>query len=311
MFFTKLGRGSKTSNHTTLLETQPHSRNKTHSKQAAVSAVFVSLVFLTSGCALDPQSVYGENGVEPLFSFPVTSNETPYSSCLKELRELNVGNHFPVFSIGEVADKTGAFEPDGLSREISQGASEMVISAFYKTGKIRLTERWDLRVPLAEMKLVDQKLIRSRKPEDYNIRPSNFVVVGAITELNFNISSGGFGAFVSGVSASQRTIVINVALDIRVINSQTFDIPFVVSLQKQIYGMEVDANIFRFFGTQLVGVDTGTIKNEPIQLGVRSVIEMAVYQIMTDFLGLPKAEKCRLVETNFNSNYLKEKELAE
>ena len=124
--------------------------------------------------------------------------------------------------------------------------------------------------------------------------------------MNYNIHSGGLGVFAACAGISKRTIVINVALDLRVVNSRTFDVPYVVSLQKQIYGMEVDANLFRFFGTQLVGFDAGSIKNEPIQLGVRSVIEMAVYQIMTDFLGLPKSDRCRLVEANFNSNYLDE-----
>lgn len=256
-----------------------------------------------AGCATKPETIYGRDGVEPLYSFPVTSNETPYSSCLKELRQAN-GNNLPTFAVGEVADKTGTFEPDGLSRQLSQGASEMVISALYKTGKVRLTERWDLRVPLAEMKLVDQKLIRDRKPAEYLIKPSDFIILGALTELNFNISSGGVGAFISGFSAAQRTVVINVALDLRVVNTRTFDVPYVVSLQKQIYGMEVDANVFRFFGTQLVGFDGGSIKNEPLQLGVRSVVEMAVYQIMTDYLGLPGSARCQLEQTNFNADYL-------
>lgn len=269
-----------------------------------VRMAWVAAGLLATGCATSPQAVYGDTGVEPLFSFPVTSNQTPYTTCLSELAALEMGNNFPVFAVGEVADKTGAYEPDGLGREVSQGASEMVISALYRTGKVHLTERWDLRVPLAEMRLVDQNLIRQIEPTDYNIRPSNFTVVGAITELNYNISSGGAGLSVSGVGAAQRTIVINVALDLRIVNSRTFDVPYVVSLQKQIYGMEVDANVFRFFGTQLVGVEAGSIKNEPIQLGVRSVVEMAVYQIMTDFLGLPVTDRCRLVEANFNADYL-------
>ncbi len=278
---------------------------RTRSMRLAGASCLIAGI-LVAGCSTAPKSGSGATGVEPIFSFPVTTNETPYSACLKELRDVNIGNNFPVFSVGEVADKTGVYEPDGLSREVSQGASEMVISAMYKTGKVQLTERWDLRVPLAEMKLVEQNLIRTRSSTDYSIRPSNFVVVGALTELNYNIHSGGLGVFAAGAGISKRTIVINVALDLRVVNSRTFDVPYVVSLQKQIYGMEVDANLFRFFGTQLVGFDAGSIKNEPIQLGVRSVIEMAVYQIMTDFLGLPISDRCRLVEANFNSNYLDE-----
>jgi curli biogenesis system outer membrane secretion channel CsgG len=63
-------------------------------------------------------------------------------------------------------------------------------------------------------------------------------------------------------------------------------------LQKQIFGYEVEANIFRFFGSRLVEFNAGRIQNEPLQLGVRSVVEMAVYQIMTDYLGLPASQGC-------------------
>jgi len=100
--------------------------------------------------------------------------------------------------------------------------------------------------------------------------------------------------------------VINVALDLRVVDSKSFSVAYVSSLQKQIYGFEVEANVFRFFGTQLVEFDAGRIQNEPLQLGVRSVVEMAVYQIMTEFLGLPKVGQCDLVEPDFFPNNLSE-----
>jgi curli biogenesis system outer membrane secretion channel CsgG len=244
------------------------------------------------------------SGVQPLLTFPVTSNATPYTRCLQDLATIQVGDNLPVIAVGEVADKTGMYRPEGLSRELSQGASEMLISALYKTGKVRLTERWDLRIPLAEMRLVEQNMIRTLRPEDYNIRPSDFVVLGALTELNYNIFSGGAGAFVAGFGAGARGVVVNVALDLRVIQSRTLDVPYAVSLQKQIVGTEVEANVFRFFGNQLVGLDLGGIHNEPLQLGVRSVVEMAVYQIMTDYLGLPQSERCRLAETQFFDEYL-------
>jgi curli production assembly/transport component CsgG/holdfast attachment protein HfaB len=140
-----------------------------------------------------------------------------------------------------------------------------------------------------------------------SIRGSDFVVVGALTELNYNIMSGGGRVAVSGIGAGGRSVVINVGLDLRVVNSRTFDVAYVTSLQKQIYGFEVDANVFRFFGTQLVEFDAGMIRNEPLQLGVRSVVEMGIYQIMTDFLGLPSEPECRLIRADFNSDFLNAK----
>jgi curli production assembly/transport component CsgG/holdfast attachment protein HfaB len=246
------------------------------------------------------QGVYPKNGVKPNFTFPVTSNETPYSRCLRSLASVP-GTNLPTFSVGEVADKTGQLQSEvgtAYSTVLTQGASEMVMSALYKTDKVRLAERFDLRVPLAEMKMADQGLINRGKPLRGSIPGSDFVVVGAITELNYNIVSEGAQLAVSGIGAGARTVIINVGLDLRVVDTKTFEVKYVSSLQKQIYGYEVSANVFRFFGSRLVEFDAGRIQNEPLQLGVRSVIEMAVYQIMTDFLGMPSTPQCKLIIAN-------------
>jgi len=259
-------------------------------------------ILALTGCATSYGKV-ADGGVKPAFSFPVTNNDTPYSQCLTQLREINAKN-LPVFAVGEVADKTGQMDYDKNGHSLTQGVSEMVISALAKTGKANLVERLDLRIPLAEVKLSEQNRL-SRNIADYGKLPaSDFIVVGALTELNYNIVSGGTQLFVKGIGGGARTVVINVALDLRVINSKDFSIRYVSSLQKQIYGYEVEANVFRFFGDTLVEFDAGAIRNEPMQLGVRSVVEMAVYQIMTDFLGLPVSKSCDLMKTDHMAKYL-------
>lgn len=266
---------------------------------------------LLSGCAsmAGPKS---EAGIRPSFNFPVTNNDTPYSVCLKDLAPINAVN-LPTFAVGEVADKTGQFNNDtnGNGHALTQGVSEMVISALAKTKKAYQVERLDLRIPLAEVKLAEQGRL-SRDIKEYGKLPaSDFIVVGALTELNYNIVSGGSQLFVKGMGGGARMVVINVALDLRVVDSKSFKVRYVSSLQKQIYGYEVEANVFRFFGNTLVELDGGMIRNDPLQLGVRSVVEMAVYQIMTDFIGLPAEKSCGLVETDDMENYLKQLEPAD
>ena len=129
--------------------------------------------------------------------------------------------------------------------------------------------------------------------------------------MNYNIVSGGTQLFVKGIGGGGRMVVINVALDLRVVDSRNFAVRYVSSLQKQIYGYEVEANVFRFFGDTLIEFDAGMIRNDPLQLGVRSVVEMGVYQIMTDFLGLPVAKSCDLVETGDMASYLEQLKPAE
>ncbi len=257
-----------------------------------------------SACA-PTQGTIANGGVEPNFSFPVTNNDTPYSQCLLGLQALKASN-LPVFAVGEISDKTGQIDIDTNGRALTQGVSEMVISALAKSGKANLVERLDLRIPLAEVKLAEQNRL-TRKVEDYGRLPaSDFIVVGALTELNYNIVSGGAQLYVRGIGGGARTVIINVALDLRVIDSRDFRVRYVSTLQKQIYGYEVEANVFRFFGNNLIEFDAGAIRNEPMQLGVRSVVEMGVYQIMTDFLGLPVSESCDLMKTDHMSKKLEQ-----
>lgn len=261
-----------------------------------LKATVALIPFMLSACATGP--LMSDNaGVAPAFSYAVTDNSTPYSQCLEDLRNIPA-NNLPIFAVGEIADKTGQFDPDNNGHALTQGVSEMVISALAKTGKAQMVERLDLRIPLAEVKLAEQKKL-NRSVEDYGRLPaSDFIIVGALTELNYNIVSGGAQLFVRGIGGGARTVVINVAMDLRVIDSKNFAIRYVTTLQKQIKGYEVEANVFRFFGSTLIEFDAGAIRNEPMQLGVRSVAEMAVYQIMTDFLKLPGAPGCSLVKSD-------------
>jgi len=269
---------------------------------AAAIGLLVS-TSLTSCAGLAPGDA---TGVKPLMVYPVTSNDTPYSQCLRNLKSVAASN-LPVFAVGEIADKTGQVSYyDKAGNNLTQGAAEMVMSALYKTGKAHLVERYDLRIPLAEIKLAEQN--RLNRPIDaFGKLPStDFILVGALTELNYNIVTSGVGLRVAGIGAGVRMAVVNVALDLRVINSKNFAVSYVTSLQKQIYGYEVSADIFRFFDTTFVELQAGHVRNEPLQLGVRAVAEMAVYQIMTDFLRLPRDPSCALVENDHMSSYLEQ-----
>ena len=189
------------------------------------------LMALAQGCV---GTVYPKNGVKPAFSFPVTNNDTPYSSCLRALATLP-GKNLPVVAVGEIADKTGQLSQviNNNSTVLSQGITEMLISAIYKTGKAHLVERFDLRIPLAEVKMVEQNLIpKTDSLQRGAIRGSDFVIMGALTELNYNIVSDGARLVIDGAGLGGRTVVINVALDLRVVNSRTFDVVFATSLQK-------------------------------------------------------------------------------
>lgn len=214
-------------------------------KAAAAPTALVLAASLLSGCATGA----GRGG-----SGDIAVADTPLSACLVQLASVDLGPNpnLPVISVGEVADKTTPTE-SGDNAALAQGVTEMVINAFYKTGKVRLTERWDIRVALAEVKMVEQNLIQSRAVQDYTIRPSDFIVIGALTEFT---PVGG-----------PRSGTAVVGLDLRVVNAKTFDVTYATTMRRQGSGSELDA--------------------------VRGAVEASVYQIMTDYLGLPGSDQCR------------------
>ncbi|UJQ93411.1 CsgG/HfaB family protein [Mariluticola halotolerans] len=284
-----------------------HAKKGAGKRRTALALAALMAGTILSGCT-NAAYTSGRH-IQPATGSPVNSNDTPYSACLTEL-SLRKSAHKPVFAIGQIADKTGQKSYDGHSDStaLTQGVSEMMISAFYKTKQVGLTERLDMGVGLAEQKLIEQRAIKSRT-RPMSVQPADFMVLGALTELNYNIVSGGARLYVAGVGAGVRSAVINVGLDVRVVDVRTFKTIYVTSLQKQIVGHEVEGGVYRFFDHNLVEFDAGAVKNEPLQLGVRSVAELATYQILTEGLGFPavKARHCQPGMDTLSTAQTKEK----
>lgn len=281
---------------------------------ALVSAASVGL----SGCLTTTPQANG-NYANPPGRAPVTANPTPYSAALVCLgqyaRQYNVAS--PRIAIGRIEDKTGKAEADGSGRKITLGGSEMAVSAFAKSGA-NLVERFDTSVSEMELKYANNKLISDSPaagqpggpaPGDYRaihagqVPGSNFYLTGAITEVNFNIRSTGGDASggeptATGLKARMggRTFVMNVAIDLRLVDTVTLQIVDVVSYQKQIIGYEVSAGVFDFLNGNMFDISAGEGGLEPMQLAVRSLIERAAVEFMANLYGMPGPEACMDVD---------------
>lgn len=270
-----------------------------------------------AGCV---SPVAGPNGMyaSPIGNAPVISNATPYSAALVCLAAY--GQHYgvrpPRIAVGRVADYTGKAEDNG-GREITQGASLMAMSALAKAG-VPLVERYDTSVSEMELKYANNKLISDQPiappgtagapipPSPYRkitagqVPGSDFYLVGGITELNYNIRSSGVNiqgsdAINVGKGAgvlSGKLYVMNVALDLRLVETKTLDVVDVVSYQKQIIGREVGAGLFKIFGTTVADISAGEGGLEPVQLAVRAMVERAVVEMMANIYGAPGPEGC-------------------
>src|SRR5579875_313145 len=275
---------------------------------ALASAASVAL----SGCV---SPVAGPEGhyAAPIGEAPVIANPTPYSKALVCLAEYaqKYGVRAPRIAVGRIADYTGKAEDNG-GRQITQGASLMAISALAKAG-VPLVERYDTSVSEMELKYANNKLISDqpqpgpagtaagpyRKIIAGEIPGSDFYLVGGVTELNYNIRSQGLDAQGGKQNATKgtgeitgQTYVMNVALDLRLVETKTEEVVDVISYQKQIFGRQVGAGYFQFFGSNVINVSAGDGGLEPVQLAVRSVIERAVVEMVANLYGAPGPAAC-------------------
>ena len=282
--------------------------------RAMRAVALVSCAGLALSACVSP--VAGPDGkyAEAIGNAPVTANATPYSSALVCLAAYahQYGVRAPRIAVGRIADYTGKAEDNG-GREVTQGASLMAISALAKAG-VPLVERYDTSVSELELKYANNKLISDaadaapagpggaapyRHIVAGQVPGSDFYLVGGITELNYNIRSSGFDGQGGKVDATKGTgqltaslYVMNVAIDLRLIETKTMEVVDVVSYQKQIIGREVGAGFFRFFGSNVVNVSAGEGGLEPVQLAVRSVLEREVTEMVANLYGAPGPSAC-------------------
>ena len=201
------------------------------------------------------------------------------------------------FAVGSIKDYTGKISDEAGGASITQGGALMMISALGKLGKkIRLIERFDTRVADIEFNYLQKKYLgdgveRTIATENGpktvrwipykggSVRAADYFIVGGITELNYNIQSGGVEVRVNNIGPRARVYVVNVAADLRIVKTATLEVVRTISLQKQIVGYEVTAQVFEFFGHTLLDFNAGTKNQEPLQLGVRAIMELGALEL--------------------------------
>jgi curli production assembly/transport component CsgG/holdfast attachment protein HfaB len=265
---------------------------------------------LLSGCistSAGPQGLYAT----PIGNAPVTANPTPYSAalyCMADYaRRYNLPS--PRMAIGRIADYTGTVSADG-GRQVTGGASLMAMTALAKSGA-RMIERYDTSVSEMELRYANNRLIGDDGPggpDDVQYRRilagsvpgSDFYIIGGITEVNYNIRSAG-SDMAAGQATSQtplsiavsgKVYVMNIAIDLRLVQTTTLEVVDVVSYQKQIIGREISAGVFDFLNGNVFDISAGEGGLEPVQLAVRALIERATVEFMANLYGAPGPEIC-------------------
>jgi curli biogenesis system outer membrane secretion channel CsgG len=267
--------------------------------QTAGLAAFATIGL--AGCAAiqpNPEIRHAADEV-PVISGPaVRANFTPLEAPFACLGDTIRRNGKPALGIGvgDVKDYTGKYNQTEGST-LTQGGALMLYSALGKLdGAVQIQERFDTRIAELELAYTDRRQLGDGRAHQVepgkpsvpwvpyfggSILRSGYYIVGGITELNYNIQTGGGELGVSGVSVKRRTFNMNVGVDLRIIDTRTLVVLKTVSLQKQITGNEVGAGIYRFFGSELFDLNVGSKSQEPMQLAVRTALEQGVFDLVS------------------------------
>lgn len=201
-------------------------------------------------------------------------------------------------AVGNIADYTGKTS-DSEGAVITRGGSLMLFSALgLMRHSVKLQDRFDTTVTDMEMKYVNARQLGDGTEHTVenakvpwmpyfggSILKSDYVIMGGITEVNFNLSSGGFNAEMNQTGFKRRTFTMSIAADLRLVKTDSLEVVATSSFQKQFTGREVNANVFSFFDVfnnkQLFDVYGGDISQEPMQLGVRTILEEATLDLLS------------------------------
>ena len=275
-------------------------------KRGALRLLGLSLATLAlPGCVSMQQQRLGP-GEEPVLVGPaVRDNRTPMDGALACFAEhLKTHGRKPlVIAVGDVRDYTGKYSVDE-GNAITQGGALMVSSALGKLrGAVRIAERFDPVIAERELTYADRRQLGDGRTHELpgptgtqivpwlpyfggSITASDYYIVGGITELNYDIRSGGAEAGVSSVGPRARTYTQSVAIDLRIVDTRSLLVVRTISLTKQFTGYETGFGVFRFFGSNLFDINIGAKGQEPLQLGIRTALEEAAMRLVGAVSGV-------------------------
>ena len=132
---------------------------------------------------------------------------------------------------------------------------------------------------------------------------SRYFIVGGITELNTNLASSGFNAsvgrqqgdgFGAGASLGHQDYVMNVAVDLRLVDSRSEQVLTSATYQTQVRGRELDLGVSGSLSHKTNGVlSGGTSSLDPLHAAIRSLIERGTFDLVEyAYFGQSQTTNC-------------------
>lgn len=193
-------------------------------------------------------------------------------------------------------DLTGQYKPSDkvqtLSRSVTQGADTMLVRALQEAGDrswFRVVERGNLDALLKERQIVTQirKIYLGEEKIDPKVLPpllyAGVIFEGGVVGYDSNTRTGGAGARYLGIGGNTDYRQDDVTVSLRAVSTRTGEVMANVMVQKSVVSVGVKGGAFRYIALdEILEIEAGITKNEPVTLAVQQAIEKAVYSIVME-----------------------------
>lgn len=261
------------------------------------SASALCVTFLTlAACAPLPKE--GQPPTKAYFGAAPVVSATPADPALECLaKSAAVRNNGKMFAVHIITDATQKSSIDDTGGFVPRDVAGMMVTALAKAG-VRQVNRSNTAVSEFEINLAREQVLGDGGPvtvagETVPYRPilrgqlrgSDYVIDGTITQLDFNTYSNGREISLFGIGAGQRVFALTVGADLRVTDTRKTEIVKAQSYSKQAVGEEVYGSVYRFFSNELYDVQIGRKNQEGLHAGIRWMLAEAAYDIVSDLTG--------------------------
>jgi curli production assembly/transport component CsgG len=242
--------------------------------------IVILLLAMLTGCA--------STGPMPTEAEPAQT--LPRENKLAQLPELD-GPRIPVAIYG-FTDKTGQKKPNEklalFSTAVTQGAEVFLIKALQDAPNwFIVVERVGLDNLIKERQLIRNQREVYEGKEAKPLKPllvAGLMIEGGVIGYDTNIRSGGIGARLLGIGASNQYRIDEIVVSMRLISINTGEVLLNTAVSKTIFSTAHNQGVLKFVdaGTSAIELENGAAINEPTTYAVRVAIEQAVFEMIQE-----------------------------
>ena len=209
---------------------------------------------------------------------------SPTTRITRDLMQLPKPKGKVAVAVYAFRDQTGQYKPSpdsSFATAVTQGATSLLVKALKDSGWYLPVERENLQNLLTERKILRAIEVLTEQgvavPHMPALTAAQVLIEGGVIAYESNVRTGGAGARFLGVGPETKYRTDQVTVNLRAVDIRSGQVLSSVSTTKTIYSYEASFGVFAFVTfKQLLEVEAGMTRNEPVQLCVREAIEAAV-----------------------------------